>query len=167
VEDVAREAGVSRATVYRHVPGGRDQLVEEAIAWETQNFFRRLAEAVAGLDSFAAVLEEGLLRGHRAVREHAVLQRLLATEPGRLLPTLTVEASRLVPAIATFLRPFLARERLRPGVDLDDAAEYVARMVLSHVNAQGRWDLDDREQVKTLVRTEFLAGVTDVTDSGP
>ena len=32
VEDAAREAGVSRATVYRHFPGGKDQLVAEV--WE-------------------------------------------------------------------------------------------------------------------------------------
>jgi len=27
VEDAAREAGVSRATVYRYFPGGRDELI--------------------------------------------------------------------------------------------------------------------------------------------
>ena len=31
VEDVAREAGVGRATVYRWFPGGREQLVSETV----------------------------------------------------------------------------------------------------------------------------------------
>src|SRR3954471_14382319 len=33
VEDAAREAGLSRATVYRYFPGGKDQLIAEVIAW--------------------------------------------------------------------------------------------------------------------------------------
>jgi hypothetical protein len=40
-----------------------------------------------------------------------------------------------------------------------EAADYVARMLLSWIGAPGRWDLTDREQVHTLVRTEFLAGI--------
>ena len=31
VEDVAREAGLSRATIYRAFPGGRDDLVRETV----------------------------------------------------------------------------------------------------------------------------------------
>ena len=50
VEDVAREAGLSRATVYRVFPGGRDDLVRETVVWEMGRFFGRLAEAVAGAD---------------------------------------------------------------------------------------------------------------------
>src|SRR5207245_805979 len=60
VEDVARAARLSRATVYRYFPGGRDQLMGEVIAWETGRFFGRLAEAVAGAPDFGALLEEAL-----------------------------------------------------------------------------------------------------------
>src|SRR5204863_7376096 len=52
VEDVARLARLSRATVYRHFAGGKDELVRETIAWETGRFFGRLAEAVAGAGDF-------------------------------------------------------------------------------------------------------------------
>ena len=34
VEDAAREAGVSRATVYRYFPGGRDELLSAVVGWE-------------------------------------------------------------------------------------------------------------------------------------
>src|SRR3954471_20217374 len=114
VEDTAREAGLSRATVYRYFPGGKDQLVREVIAWETGRFFGRLAEAVAGAPDFAHLLEEALLFGHRAGEEHDVLQKVLQTEPERLLPRLTVEAERVVAFIAAFLVPYLEREDLRP-----------------------------------------------------
>lgn len=159
VEDAARDAGVSRATVYRHFPGGRDELVRETVAHEVAHFFLDLAEVVADAPSFADVLEEALLHAHATVAGHEVLQKLLATEPDRLLPNLTVEANRLLPPIAAFLEPHLRQLRLRPGVEVTSAAEYVARMILSHVGAPGRWDLTDRREVASLVRLELLAGI--------
>ena len=159
VEDVARAARLSRATLYRHFPGGRDQLMREVIAWETGRFFGRLAEAVAGAPDFAHLLEEALVFAHRAVEEHAVLQKMLQTEPERLLPQLTVESERVLVFIRGFLVPYLERERLAPGVDAEQAADYVARMLLSFIGNQGRWDLTDPTQVRRLVRTELLAGV--------
>src|SRR6476661_10033067 len=77
VEDVARESGLSRATLYRYFPGGKDQLLRDVIAWETGRFFGRLAEAVAGAPDFPSLLEEALLFAHRAVEEHDVLQKVL------------------------------------------------------------------------------------------
>src|SRR5947209_7126017 len=81
VEDAAREARVSRATVYRYFPGGKDQLIAEVIAWEAQRFFTRLADAVAGSATFAQLVEDALLFAHQAVEEHEVLQKILQTEP--------------------------------------------------------------------------------------
>ena len=46
VEDAAREARVSRATVYRIFPGGRDELIDAVVAWATLEFFVRLYEHV-------------------------------------------------------------------------------------------------------------------------
>jgi AcrR family transcriptional regulator len=159
VEDAAREARLSRATIYRYFPGGKEQLIGEAVAWESARFFWRLTEAVAGAADFARLLEDALMFAHRAIEEHAVLQKVLQTEPERLLPHLTIASDRLIPSIKTFLAPSLARERLQPGVTVDQAAEYLAHMVLSYTGTQGRWDLTDRAQVASLVHTEFLAGV--------
>ena len=160
MEDAAREAGLSRATVYRHFPGGREELVRDVIVWETARFFIRLADAVSGLKDFADLLEEALLFAHDAIERHEVLQKVLQTEPDRLLPTLTVESFRIRVLISGFLTPYLEGEpRLKPGLAAGEAADYVARMLLSWIGSPGRWDLTDREQVRTLVETEFLAGI--------
>ena len=152
VEDAAREAGVSRATVYRWFPGGRDQLLADTIAWQTDQFFVRLAREVEHLERLEDVVATALRQGHRWLQEHEVLQRLVATEAGRVIPTIEDEVRRLVPEIARFLEPWL------PHGD-PVAAEYVARMVLSLIGSPGRWDLDDDAQLAELVRTEILAGV--------
>jgi AcrR family transcriptional regulator len=159
VEDAAREAGLSRATVYRYFPGGREELIDAVVAWEHARFFTRLYDEVHDAESLEEVMERGLMFAHRAVLEHEVLQRILVTEPEVLLPTLTVEANGTVEVIAAFLEPYLHRHELAPGVDVPQAARFLARMVLSYIASSGRWDLEDPEQVARLVRDELLAGI--------
>ena len=159
VEDAAREARVSRATVYRAFPGGREELIDAVVSWATQEFFVRLYEHVQDAGSLEQVMERGIMFAHRAILEHDVLQRVMQTEPGKLLPALTVESIRIRQGIAAFLVPYLAQRGVAPGVDLDEAADFLARMVVSYMSAPGRWDLDDPDQVTRLVESELLAGV--------
>jgi len=159
VEDAAREAMVSRATVYRAFPGGREELLNAVVSWGMLEFFTRLYEHVQDADGLEQVMERGIMFAHRAILEHDVLQRVMQTEPDKLLPALTFESIRIRRGIATFLVPYLVQRGLAPGVDLDEAADFLARMVVSYMSAPGRWDLDDPDQVTRLVESELLAGV--------
>src|ERR1700736_5413994 len=159
VEDAAREAKVSRATVYRVFPGGREELISAVVAWATLEFFIRLYEQVQGATSLEQVMERGIMFAHRSIVEDEVLQRVMQTEPEKLLPTLTFESNRIRQAIADFLVPYLEQRGVAAGVDLKEAADFLARMVLSYMSSPGRWDLDDPGQVAQLVRAELLARV--------
>ena len=159
VEDAARQAAVSRATVYRYFPGGRDELIAAVVHWQYIEFFTRLYEELHEAESLEEVLERGLVFARRAILEHEVLQKVLQTEPDMLLPRLTVEATRTVSAVSAFLVPYLLRHGLAAGVDPNEAADFLARMILSYIASPGRWDLADPEQLSALVRTELLAGV--------
>jgi AcrR family transcriptional regulator len=163
LEDAARAAGVSRATLYRYFQGGRDELVAAVISYETLAFFQRLAEAVEGAEDLETLLVEGILFAHEAITNHAVLQRVLSTEPERLLPQLSLESSRLIALIAAFFEARFAGHELRAGLDRAEAAQYVARMTLSFIGSPGAWDLSERKSVTELVRSEFLAGLEPVT----
>ena len=163
VEDVAREAGSSRATVYRWFPGGRDELFTAMVAWEMRRFFVEMAAAVGDVTDFAGVVESALVFAHREIRDHAALQKMLATEPERLLGFMTREQERILSAVIAYLRPKLDAEaaagRVRPGVDLDAATRYVATMGLSLMATPGRFDLEDPAVVHDLVRRELLGGI--------
>jgi AcrR family transcriptional regulator len=166
VEDAAREAKVSRATVYRTFPGGRDELISATVSWATRQFFVRLFEHVQDAGSLEQVMERGIMFAHRAIVEHDVLQRVMQTEPEKLLPALTVESIRIRQSIAAFLVPYLSQRGVARGVDPDEAADFLARMVLSYISAPGRWDLDDPDQVAELVESELLAGVVVAQERG-
>jgi AcrR family transcriptional regulator len=163
VDDVAKASGVSRATIYRLFPGGRDQVLRETVGWEMNRFFARLAEAVEGAPDFETLVEEALIYAHRAVNDHEVLQKVLVTEPDVLLPLMTIEQHRVLRYITAYLRPLLEREaaegRLQPGLDVEAAADFVARMALSIMASPGRVDLTDPAQVHILVREQLLAGI--------
>lgn len=159
VEEVARRAEVGRATVYRHFPGGKEQLTSEAVTWEVARFFIVLDEALAGIDDLPTRLEQGIIQGRRLMAEHPVLQKVVDTEPERLLPHLSQSAPLVQAAVRDHLRPFLEASTLVPGADPDDAADFLARNVLSLLMASGGWDLDDPAEVARLVRRNLLAGI--------
>lgn len=164
IDDIAKESGISRATIYRQFAGGREELLLETVGWELSNYFTQLADQVRDAPTLAELLSTGLAFAHRSIAEHRVLRKIMDTEPERLLPLLTTESAKSLPFIADFLLPYLRREvdvgRLRPGVDIDRAAEYLARAILSLIGAPGRWDLADPDQVADLVRVELLGGIT-------
>ncbi len=159
LEDAAREAGLSRATVYRYFPGGRDELIDAVVSWQYLQFFGRLYEEVQGATSLEEVLERGLVFARKAVLEHEVLQKILETEPELLLPKLSVEANRTLGFISAFLVPYLVSHGVVPGVKVQEAADFLARMILSYISSPGHWDFGDPAQVAVLVRSELLAGI--------
>ena len=58
IDDIATEAGVSRATIYRLFPGGKDVLFDALRVRETEDFLVGLRDHVAD----ATTLEELLVR---------------------------------------------------------------------------------------------------------
>jgi hypothetical protein len=119
----------------------------------------RLYDEVHGSPTLTEALERGLPFAQKAIVEHEVLQRVLETEPELLLPKLTTEATRVTALISGFLVPYLSAEHLAAGVQIHEAADFLARMILSYITTPGRFDLEDPDQVAQLVRTELLGGI--------
>ncbi|HVW33295.1 MAG TPA: TetR/AcrR family transcriptional regulator [Acidimicrobiia bacterium] len=130
VDDVAREAGISRATLYRYFPG-RGAVLAAVIRSETERLQQGLDEALGEAATLAEALRAVGSFGARAFVGHEALQYLLATEPGAVLPhlcfsgadtLLSVAADRIAPHLCRFMGPLEAR---RTG-------EWLARIVLSY-----------------------------------
>ena len=159
VDDAARDARLARATVYRYFPDGKEQLIGESITWAVGQFFHDLAVSVADAPDFPTLLEQALVHAHEAVAEHVVLQKVLETEPERLLPQLTQSAPQVQAVLRDYLADKLRHEALLPGVDPVEAGDWLARMGLSFILAEGRWDLTDPTSVRHLVRDELLVSI--------
>jgi len=168
LEDIAREAGVSRATVYRLFPGGKDVVLDAVAGRELARFFDGLR---AELDRTGADLEDLLVAGvtytSRAIREHAALQFLLAHEPEVILPLVAFDRLDVVlDHAAAFCGPWL-----EPHVGQEwapRAAEWVTRMVLSYslVPSDG-FDLATEADARRFVRSFVLPGLTHQEEGSP
>jgi AcrR family transcriptional regulator len=135
IDDVARRAGTSRVTVYRHF-ATKDRLLEAVILHELRSFLRAIGEAVSGCTTLEDGIVEGVVFAHEFLRSHRLLQRLLRTEPELILPALTSNAAPLLAAarefIAAFARVEVARGELGLAPrDIDAMSEMLARMLLS------------------------------------
>src|SRR5690606_34264312 len=160
MEEVARQAQLSRATLYRVFPGGREELLDAVVEWEVARFFLRLNDTIRteGQD-LASILEQGLLSARDALEHHELLQRLLREEADQVVPSLVTVLPLIVQALAEWFRPLIAEAPLRPGATVEEAADLVARLALSYLGAPGRWDLHDPAAVRRLVDRHFVAAI--------
>jgi AcrR family transcriptional regulator len=166
VEDVARQAGLSRATIYRYFPGGRDQLVSETVTWEVGRFFARLADAIADAPDFRTRVEQGLAFAHRSLRDHEAFQRAMATDQGEIRARLAGIAPIVVGVIRSYLEPLLEAETLVDDVAPIEAADHLARLIGSLIVDEGVWDLGDPAQVRELVDRWLLSGIVVIDLTG-
>lgn len=161
LDDVAREAGCSRATVYRVFPGGKEGLLDSVARVELARFFTGLAQRLddaseAGLE---ALLVAGLTEAGRRLLNHPALQYVLTHEPEAISPRMAfAQMDAVLRVAATFATPWLSRHLDQPSAAR--LAEWAARILLSYaaMPAEGV-DIGDEESIRLLVRTYILPGL--------
>ncbi|MEZ5141293.1 MAG: TetR/AcrR family transcriptional regulator [Acidimicrobiales bacterium] len=160
LDDVAREAGCSRASVYRAFPGGKELLLEAAGRKEVGALLDRLADALDTGRDLTDTVTRGLVAAVTEVRSHPVLQYLVEHEPGVVLPHVSFDGLDPLLALATdFLAPYLAR--FVPERDARELAEVLVRLVVSHAFEPSPYvDLTDPGDARRFVVTYVLAGVS-------
>jgi TetR/AcrR family transcriptional regulator, repressor for uid operon len=159
MSDIARRAGVSKMTVFRHFTN-KQGLVEDVIA-------RELRRALAEIDrrwGTGSTIEERLVEGFgfavSFVRGHPLFDKLLRAEPDMLLPLLTVDGAPLLALYRTLIAERLQVEidagRAAPA-DVNQASEVIARLGVSLIlTREGAITLDDRSTIEALVRDMLL-----------
>jgi AcrR family transcriptional regulator len=157
-DDVAREAGCARATLYRYF-GGRRQLVRITIAREAA----RIAASIRAAADAEATLEDAVVamfaRAAAELREHEALQFLFAFEPELVLPHVTFDAgNRFLAGAGSAISPAL--ERFLPAERVERAGEWLARVALTHaLTPTNPIDLTGEAETRTLVRELVLPGL--------
>ncbi len=156
LDDVAREAGCSRATLYRHF-AGTGPLFEALIQRDLDRLDRRLAVATADLVYLADVCAAVLTTGVEFVLDHAALTTVLAVEPTVLLSAVSFDGSELFFARArALIAPHLWAH---VGSDAERLAELLARIAISHLSSpRTEAPISDPEVVQHLVRTYVVPG---------
>ena len=157
LDDVAREAGCARATVYRCF-ANKHQLLVALVAREALALRDAIAEAAAPHDSFEDAITAAVVTSAQFLTGHPALGFVCAHEPEVLIPYLAFEredavlreaAALVAPAFARFCDPPTA-ERL---------GEWLARTTLSYLcNPSDNFNVSDPASVRVLVGAFIVPG---------
>ena len=159
VDDIARQAGFSRATLYRTFPGGKDAVIAAVVETEVARLFSSLAVVMGEATDLEDVLVAGMVESARRLSGHRALAYLLTHEPDVILPRLIfAEMDRILFIAGDFAAPFFARW-LSPD-EASRAAEWAVRIVVTYLAdpAPGT-DLSDPEDTRALVRAFVMPGI--------
>lgn len=140
VEDIAKAASVSRATVYRYFDGGRDELVLGVILRDTDRYLTRVRSRIERQPSLGDAIVEFVELAVRSVQRDPSLGRLFNVEEARGTGGQIAGSSvALFEKIETFFTPLFAqwKPEVRRGIDVADAAEWILRALLSLLTLNG------------------------------
>lgn len=154
VEDVAETAQVSRATVYRYFTG-RDELLLAVLLRHAQAFLGRLAVRLDAAADLSDAIVNGVAFTVTSVRKDDTLALLFAPEASGHTTSVAGASKALFEMSIEFLRPLLAAAqaegRLQEGIAVDDAAEWLLRIIVSLLTMDGPRRRTE-PQLKSLVR---------------
>jgi AcrR family transcriptional regulator len=164
LDDVAREAGCSRATLYRYFPG-KSPLLAALVRREAAVLEHELQAVAADAPTLEDAAVAIVLRAADWLTGHPALQFVMLAEPDALLPHLAFDgADRVLHAGAHVVAPALTRF-LGPDA-AERAGEWLARMILSYVcSPTDLVDLADPVSVRRLVGDFVVPGLLSVSDA--
>lgn len=160
IDDVCARAGVSRATLYRVFPGGRDVMFEALRQRELRQFFAIVRAHVDAAENLEDLLVRTIVVSATELARDEELGSMLATEPGETLGQLTVEGVPRIVGVATeFFTPLASR--FVDEATAADIAEIVTRLVISNFLApSSRFDFTNEDSTRRVIRT-FLPALVE------
>jgi len=161
MEDVARAAGMSRATVYRYFEN-RDALLLGVASRQASSL---AAEAISYLAQFNTIsdwLVEGLLFTLRELPSRPVFASLVTSLDSRASGNLFLGSTGLVQIGVNVLRPMFANAKeqglLRDDVDPEMLVEWLLRVLWTYLNAPSQVATDE-EGMRKLFRMMLIPAV--------
>ncbi|MEM9039662.1 MAG: TetR/AcrR family transcriptional regulator [Actinomycetota bacterium] len=164
VDDIAREASMSRATLYRLFPGGRDVVFEAHRVRELDDFFRRLLVGIGDADGLLELLSRAVSVAMTELTADEHLAAMLASEPGNVISEMTVDGLPRILRVANayllaLVEPYLPLSQARTVIDT------TVRLVISHfLVPSDQVDLRNEAQARTFI-APFLPTDTPVHTS--
>jgi AcrR family transcriptional regulator len=162
MDDIGKQAGVSRPTVYRYF-GDRDNLLVALIERRTRMLFDRARDYIFGFESFADQLVEGLLYLIDHGRKDPIVRILVGPEYLGVTSPIVNGSALAAELIAEMWEPVLRRAiqrgEIRSDLDVLDVGQWLALVQFIMVGRRDVTGADDpgtREMLKTFVLPAFM-----------
>jgi AcrR family transcriptional regulator len=150
IDDVATEANVSRATLYRIFPGGKDVMFDALRVRELNEFFAGMRSSIEPVESLLDFAVKVSVYAIREMRNDEHLAMMLSTEEGTALKSLTVEGlPRILNVASQYMTPFLTE--FVQNEEAEIIVELLARFVISFFLAPSQhFDLGDPDSARSF-----------------
>jgi AcrR family transcriptional regulator len=147
IDDIAREAGISKALIYEHF-SSKLELYTNLLQDHADELFARLAGAVAETQSGEARLATGLAAFFSFVEERRDAWRILFREAAE--PEVAAVLDRIVAEVTAVVATLIAedpgaRSRVESQADRDQAIQLLAQMLVGAIQTVANWWADHRE----------------------
>jgi AcrR family transcriptional regulator len=161
MEDVARAAGMSRATVYRYFEN-RDALLLGVASRQASSLASDAINYLAQFNTISDWLVEGLLFTLRELPSRPVFASLVTSLDSRASGNLFLGSTGLVQIGVNVLRPMFANAKeqglLRDDVDPEMLVEWLLRVLWTYLNAPSQVATDE-EGMRKLFRMMLIPAV--------
>lgn len=132
IEDVAREAGIGKGTVYEYFDS-KQQLFNEMVSYNRELYIHKVMEALDSGHNFRekfialAKFQTQLVKEHMSVFDSMACSKIMAREMGALILEQNIRIGEILIAVAL---EAMAKGELRNGLD----PEIVASLVFGTIN---------------------------------
>ena len=133
MEDVAKRAGIGRATLYRRF-SDKEQLFQAVIMRDSQRDLAQIQATISRQKTFLDGLIEAFVLAVGLLHNNPLLSRLLMTEPDNVLPSLTTGFAPLMAYCRTFMASQIIRGQ-EAGQLNDLPADVTAEMILRVIHS--------------------------------
>jgi AcrR family transcriptional regulator len=158
IDDVAREAKVSRSTVYRYFDG-RGDLIVAAYMRESDAVNERVKALMSKPGPFAERLIKASMRSIESIRQGKYLPLMLTPEGAMLASKAVTASSAFYDTMRETMGPFVEQAKLdgevRPDVELDNFNEWMLRIIFSFAMFDSPSQTDHRGHIRRLLE-EYL-----------
>lgn len=163
MEDIAREAGMSRRSVYRHFPD-KAALFGRVAASRTRIFLDEIVARTAEIEGLSAQIEEVARLTNRFIREDPISAVMAREDPDSLARTVSTGARPLLAMAMEAIVPLIEAARdsgeVRADLDVARASEWIARMIFSlSATPSVTFDIGDPDQTAEFIREFLLPGL--------
>jgi AcrR family transcriptional regulator len=153
MEDIAREAGIARSTLYRYYPR-HDELLLAVVTDYMRVMNQQLEKKLARYKTPADKIVEGLILAIRAIPEHPLLSRVFAQDEGGMLRRSLWNSQAMVELgvslMGTVLQEAREQGQLQQTVASEVLVEWVYRILLSFISLPSNWAKTDKALRTTL-----------------
>ena len=158
MDDVAKAAGIGRATLYRHFRN-RDELLLTVLEQEALDIAARVEKKIRNIEQPAEYIIEGMVQAMTEINKNDLLRNIFQSDSSAAVNRLLFESDRLVNVGIGIMLPVVQRAQetgeLTSTMDFETLVEWILRMLVSLVTIPSR-KLNSQAAVRKMLHATML-----------